>query len=396
MKKVSARLKEAINKLSAASMNCTIAILSSLPRKSLDRLLENVACIQYAENGYFQRDLRTNSPNKKWQISTNYTDNSWKDEVLKIMKYFRERTPNTTLDDNLSSFVQFRYKVNRSMFSHQISGGDMHNSDNSDNGNLRNNISQLLTSLNTGPLQSSYARLVHDSSTGHIQVRQPGVSKLSSITRLIERLASTQSAPIDSILCIANFLSFDEEIFVYLNGLQRETDNCLSSTDEESAELSKMYPSTNKNKIKYNSKLSSKRESVSLLSSNCSVETIKVGRYATRAKHYIADNKKVEDILWRLSQTVIADNSASPPSEKSFNRNWSVGSDLSTLNLINYDAPPPPPTTIPPTAAAAFINLNNDNSNGSSEYGSFDASDDENEETKETTKNNNNETIDID
>merc|ERR1712087_879518 len=85
--------------------------------------------------------------------------------------------------------------------------------------NTRNNISQCVTSLTNGPLQSSYARLVHDTASGTIQVRQPGVSKLSSITRLIQRLPN-----LNYILCIANFLSFDEEVFVYLNGLQRGMD----------------------------------------------------------------------------------------------------------------------------------------------------------------------------
>ena len=141
--------------------------------------------------------------------------------MLQIMTYFKERTPGTTLDD-LTSFVSFRY----GLYSQRTESYDPNSNGTNDNSNesydpnsalsaQRNNISQCVTSLQTGPLQSSYARLVHDTASGHIQVRQPGVSKLAAITRLIHRMQ-----PIDYILCIANFLSFDEEVFVFLNGLR--------------------------------------------------------------------------------------------------------------------------------------------------------------------------------
>eukprot|EP01083_Nonionella_stella_P209594 759630_1 len=388
MQKISGKIKQAINRLSTTSSN-HIAILSMLPRKSVEVLLRDVHCIQYAENGYFMRDFNVASRHKEWQITTNYTDNSWKDEVLKIMKYFKERTPNVMLDD-LTSFVSFRYNV------HGGTAGDDVITFNS-NSNTRNNISQCVTSLQTGPLQSSYARLVHDTSTGHIQVRQPGVSKLSSITRLIQNLSS-----IDYVLCIANFLSFDEELFVYLNGLKKD----ISIAEEEETtktkpmarvmsakSLAKMYPATDVDQVRYHSSHASHQH---FLADDCVVDTIKVGRYATRAKHYVANNRKVEDILVRLCAA--EDKSSTPSGLLGSKRNWSVSENLHMLaadedaasnvpNIGDYDAmevkggdklfnpisihdnnnPPIPPTAPVSFAAAADQN--------SSDYGSFDEED---------------------
>jgi len=380
MKRISSKMRESINKLSR-NENITVAILSSLPRRSIEMLLRDTYCIQYAENGYFMRDCRINSKQRHWRITTNYTDNSWKEEVLKIMRYFKERTPNTTLDD-LTSFVTFRYNVIGNLMQQQ------QQQQSSLSATTRNNISQCVTSLQTGPLQSSYARLVHDTSMGHIQVRQPGVSKLSSITRLIQKLSSEK--PIDYILCIANFLSFDEEVFVYLNGLQEEynavdsdggndsaethgseairstgsdsADGAVSSPNEEwesslalrrggsSSSLAKMYPNTDTDQVKFTKQDHTENElsKTHELSSNAIVHTIKVGRYATRANHYVADHRKVEDILFRLSQIVINSNEATPmtgsPKEATGSlaamRNWSVGSDLARLSVdlpVNTD-----------------------------------------------------------
>jgi len=284
-----------------------------------------------------------------------------------------------------------------------------------------------------------------------IQVRQPGVSKLSSITRLIQKLASNK--PIDYILCIANFLSFDEEVFVYLNGLKEDNDDNNASTDEYSANdssnndntslprigsansLAKMYPSTDTDQIKYSSKSQIELTKTNLISTNCIIDTIKVGRFATRAKHYLNDSKKVEELLYKLSQTIDQDDVKnnnkidSDIRNLSSIRNWSVNSDLSKLNeyddILTSQSPinnniiidrggggadklfgslhdndisiSAAPSDIPPTALPPTSILDNEGS----DYGSFDdepqkIKKQQLEETKIQSKQRQTDTVDVD
>eukprot|EP00483_Globobulimina_turgida_P004690 UN04699 len=146
--------------------------------------------------------------------------------------------------------------------------------------------------------------------------------------------------------------------------------------------LAKMYPSTDIDQMKY----SSSKHQTTLLSENCIVDTIKVGRFATRAKHYVNDPKKVEDILYKLSETLMNENELSPSCDRSLGhvRNWSVSSNLSILNddgtfgaespphIASYDIQPKGgdklfssmhSVPIPPTAPG---------DEESSDYGSFD------------------------
>lgn len=250
------RMKQCIQQISN-DKNTTVAIISSVTREQLDKLIGDVNVLQFAEKGYFVRNGGKDIP---WHCVVPETIHlQWKEQMRAIidqMRFFSDRLPRTHVEEGETS-VTFKY----------------------DELNESNNIviSTMVTNVRRSLMNAGIA--VQDLSSNMIEVRSNHVSLESTVQQIlnhvrnkyhsnigtnINNIANNDNNDIDFILCVGNLMACDEKLFEVLNELGH-----------------------NNNQLK-----------------DSNIFTVTVGRKATRAKYYALHTQDVEDLLYECAQVV--------------------------------------------------------------------------------------------
>lgn len=211
---------QAMTRVNSAAYDC-IAALSRDPSVEIvifsgsekDRIAEVFSELSIwlaAENGAYVRPRDSN----EWINLIDISSGEWKDSVQLVFEYFCERTPRSFVEERGTSLV-WNYKYADVEF-----------------GRLQ--ARDLLQHLLTGPISNAPVDIIRGSKS--IEVRPVGVSKGSSMAKLLQFMASSRNmSDIDFVLVAGHFLGRDENVFTLFEGRKpvapSETDLGLQPTD---------------------------------------------------------------------------------------------------------------------------------------------------------------------
>jgi trehalose-6-phosphatase len=146
-----------------------------------------------AENGAVVRPPDT----QEWMTVMETSGGEWKESVQLVLEYFCERTPRSFVEQRGTSLV-WNYKYADVEFG-RIQARD------------------LLQHLLTGPISNAPVDIVRGAKS--IEVRPVGVSKGSSMERILQLMHTTHDiSATDFVLVAGHFLARDENVFTLYEG----------------------------------------------------------------------------------------------------------------------------------------------------------------------------------
>lgn len=175
--------------------NTTIVIVTSRRRDyAMELLGEDIDAWICAENGYFIK----RGAGATWTCTTGRDgtdDLSWMIETERVMRYFKDRTPNSFIERSEGS-MNFEYH-------------------DSEEAHGEEQARKLMETLRKGALLDTATEVTNLSKV--VQVRLAGVRKVDLVERLIVEITKQRGTPPDCMLVCGDFLRNDEAMFQTLN-----------------------------------------------------------------------------------------------------------------------------------------------------------------------------------
>lgn len=173
--------------------NVDIVIFSGSEKERMAQAFSELPVWLAAENGAFIRDPNTT----EWKPLFDVSNGEWKDSVQLVFEYFCERTPRSFVEERGTSLV-WNYKYADVEFG-RIQARD------------------VLQHLLTGPISNAPVDIIRGARS--IEVRPVGVSKGSSMAKLLQYMSSTKPMiDIEYALVAGHFLGRDEDVFTLFEG----------------------------------------------------------------------------------------------------------------------------------------------------------------------------------
>jgi len=190
------KVPDAIRKL-AAQPDTHVCIFSGSHRNRLDEQFKDLPVYLAAENGVFIR-----APGGEWETTMETSNLGWYENVKLVFDYFTERTPRSFVDSRDTSLV-WNYKYSDPEFG-------------------RTQANDLLQHMRTGPISNANVDVVQGAKS--VEVRPVGVSKGNAVEQILRSMQSRGSiSEVDFVFSCGHFLSRDEDLFAYLEGLRERS-----------------------------------------------------------------------------------------------------------------------------------------------------------------------------
>jgi len=173
--------------------NVDIVIFSGSEKERISEVFSDLPVWLAAENGAFVREPKSS----EWKSLIDISSGEWKDSVQLVFEYFCERTPRSFVEERGTSLV-WNYKYADVEFG-RIQARD------------------LLQHLLTGPISNAPVDIIRG--TRSIEVRPVGVSKGSSMAKLLQYMSSVKSmVDVEYAFVAGHFLGRDEDVFTLFEG----------------------------------------------------------------------------------------------------------------------------------------------------------------------------------
>lgn len=173
--------------------NVDIVIFSGSEKERMAHAFSELPVWLAAENGAFIREPSS----VEWKPLLDVSNGEWKDSVQLVFEYFCERTPRSFVEERGTSLV-WNYKYADVEFG-RIQARD------------------VLQHLLTGPISNAPVDIIRGARS--IEVRPVGVSKGSSMAKLLQYMSSTKPMiDIEYALVAGHFLGRDEDVFTLFEG----------------------------------------------------------------------------------------------------------------------------------------------------------------------------------